>query len=414
MMLLFILMVLCLFSCEQAETPDQDLFRLNTSHLDHLYQKIEVPQQGTMGIIHIYSEYPDYTWVGDTDEGISCVDDVARAAIFYLRNYRSTAQPSQLKKGIELLNFILHMQAANGYFYNFIFSDLSINRDGITSKPQPNWWSWRAFWAFGEAIEMLDPEHPICQKITLSRHKLIDAIIKDFDPELVDSFQIISGLNIPRWLPAESAADQAALLILGLVKSDDYRIKSTRIILQRLIDGIKKMQVNNGEAFPHGAFLSWQNTWHAYGNSQSYALLTASSSYQDSSALSAALREIDYFYNELIENTFSHFQVKKTSSNFEAYNTALYPQIAYNIRPIIWACIEAGKITGEDKYSLMAHKMSQWFVGNNIAGTVMYDSGSGRCFDGINGEGKINKNSGAESTIEALLAIQELSTIAKL
>ena len=40
-----------------------------------------------MAIIHIYSNYPDYAYVGDDDEGIACIDDAARAAIFYLEYY---------------------------------------------------------------------------------------------------------------------------------------------------------------------------------------------------------------------------------------------------------------------------------------------------------------------------------------
>jgi len=38
----------------------------------------------------------------------------------------------------------------------------------------------------------------------------------------------------------------------------------------------------------------------------------------------------------------------------------------------------------------------------------MYDSATGRCFDGIRGASEINRNSGAESTIEALMALVEL------
>jgi hypothetical protein len=38
----------------------------------------------------------------------------------------------------------------------------------------------------------------------------------------------------------------------------------------------------------------------------------------------------------------------------------------------------------------------------------MYDPQTGRCFDGINDKENINKNSGAESTIEALLTLIEV------
>ncbi|NOY79333.1 MAG: hypothetical protein GXO76_15885, partial [Calditrichaeota bacterium] len=49
-----------------------------------------------------------------------------------------------------------------------------------------------------------------------------------------------------------------------------------------------------------------------------------------------------------------------------------------------------------------------WLLGNNPAGAVMYDSKTGRCFDGIVAKETINRNSGAESTIEALLTLQAL------
>ncbi|MHB1688993.1 MAG: hypothetical protein ACYCVH_16700, partial [Ignavibacteriaceae bacterium] len=52
---------------------------VNTSHLDHLYQEINVNGK-EMGIIHIYANYPDYKYVDAPGEGIACVDDAARAA----------------------------------------------------------------------------------------------------------------------------------------------------------------------------------------------------------------------------------------------------------------------------------------------------------------------------------------------
>jgi hypothetical protein len=38
----------------------------------------------------------------------------------------------------------------------------------------------------------------------------------------------------------------------------------------------------------------------------------------------------------------------------------------------------------------------------------MYFPENGKCFDGINSESELNKNSGAESTVEALLALLEI------
>ena len=128
---------------------------INTAHLDSLYEEINVdnktisqtPSPRRVGIIYIYSEYPDYKWVGDTDEGIACIDDAARAVVFYLEHSKFYGNESSLIKAKKLLEFIMHMQADNGFFYNFIFDDYSINGDHKNSINEPNWWSWRAMWA---------------------------------------------------------------------------------------------------------------------------------------------------------------------------------------------------------------------------------------------------------------------------
>jgi hypothetical protein len=43
-----------------------------------------------------------------------------------------------------------------------------------------------------------------------------------------------------------------------------------------------------------------------------------------------------------------------------------------------------------------------------VAGAAIYDPATGRCFDGIRDSTTINKNSGAESTIEALGTLLEV------
>jgi hypothetical protein len=52
--------------------------------------------------------------------------------------------------------------------------------------------------------------------------------------------------------------------------------------------------------------------------------------------------------------------------------------------------------------------LTAWFFGNNPAAMQMYDPKTGRGFDGILSATEINRNAGAESTIEALYAILEV------
>ena len=83
------------------------------------------------------------------------------------------------------------------------------------------------------------------------------------------------------------------------------------------------------------------------------------------------------------------------------------PQIAYGFNSIYRGLRLLAEITGETIYFQRSEEVFLWFKGNNIANTPMYIPDKGRCFDGINGYSSINTNSGAESTIECLLAIQE-------
>ena len=49
-----------------------------------------------------------------------------------------------------------------------------------------------------------------------------------------------------------------------------------------------------------------------------------------------------------------------------------------------------------------------WFFGANAAGVPAYDPATGRTIDGISGDGVVNPNSGAESTIHGLLTMLAL------
>jgi len=67
--------------------------------------------------------------------------------------------------------------------------------------------------------------------------------------------------------------------------------------------------------------------------------------------------------------------------------------------------LAAGHATGKSVYRELGGLAASWFLGNNPAGAPMYDASTGVVYDGIGSDGSINRNSGAESTIEGLLAL---------
>lgn len=402
-------LVLVITSCFYSKAISQPSFEVNKSHLDYLFEEIQIDGK-EMAIIHIYSDYPDYTYVGDDDEGIACVDDAARAAIFYLEYYKAYNDSTSLDKFNKLVEFVLHMQAENGFFYNFIWEDRSINKTYKTSVSEPNWWSWRALWALMEYTKQYkDLYDDKAVRVNESIGKTITAIKQLIPKEKITI--LVDGIEFPQWLPLQFASDQAALLVIIL--SDYYKNscdKEIRDYLESLVHGITMMQIKDPECEFNGAFLSWQNIWHAWGNSQAYALLKAYKVLIDEKIKTSALLELNNFYERLIESDFlNYFKVKKHNDKIEIVESNKYSQIAYNIRPMVYALLEAYSITLDSSYATKAGQAAQWFVGRNPARVVMYNPHNGIFYDGIESENLINKNSGAESTIEGLLSLLKIS-----
>jgi hypothetical protein len=407
---IFMISMLLLPGCTDKSTSHRiSCGELNMSHLEYLYSEVNLLNGTKGGIIHIYSEYPEYEYNIEPKEGFTCIDDVARAVVLLSGcdddKSRRSVQPILDK----MMDFILYMQSDSGYFYNFIWHDGSINKTYRTSKAVPDWWSWRAFLAMEEYAGLGKKN---AAKIERASLKLADRIFEDLitaDRSVIE----IEGVSVPTWLPGKTAADQAGDLILALEKyyrrTNDSRAPE---LIEQLAEGILVMQVGDSLNFPYGAFLSWQNIWHAYGNIQAYALLRAGTLLKNNRYIEKALVEVDHFYPWLIQNNYlNYFTIHGIDGKYTITEQAKFPQIAYGIRPMVFACTEAYRITGKEKYLVMAEKAAGWLAGKNIANRMMWDPATGRGFDGIINEKEINMNSGAESTIEALLVLQALEEL---
>lgn len=406
-------LIFCLLivSCSILNCQDSKSAKIiiNHTHLDQLYEEIVVDNT-TMAIIHIYSEYPNYKWVDDDDEGIACIDDVARAAIYYAEDFRLNGSLESYDKTKKLVEYILYMQSDNSFYYNFIFPDYTINKEHQNSINEPGWWSWRALWALVETYKVIEIKDEITAK---KMSKQIYSTVKAIKAEMVmtdDEFEI-SGIKLPTWLPHKSASDQAALLVISLSRySTIFEDDSVIPIIKKLSNGIAMMQIQDKSFSYDGAILSWQNVWHGWGNSQSYALLIAYEITKEANYLETALYEIDNFYTRIkTKKMLNEFSVSKTEQKYNLEKDLKFSQIAYSIRPMIFATLKAYEITEEAKYSELAGAIASWFFCNNISGYKMYYEDSGLCYDGIISETEVNKNSGAESTIETLLSFQKIS-----
>ena len=170
------------------------------------------------------------------------------------------------------------------------------------------------------------------------------------------------------------------------------------------------MQQGDTAKFPYGAFLSFENGWHAYAADQAYALQRVGKQLNKPDWITAARKEIDNFYPYLLKEGFlESFSVEARDGGLVLLQSSKFPQIAYGIRPMIWATMEAYDQTKDAKYLALAKQIYGWFGGKNVASTVMYDPATGRGYDGLLSNTRINQNAGAESTIESLWAVQKFN-----
>jgi hypothetical protein len=400
-----VLLIACISAGCGQNDPDNHFSFVNTTHLDHLYEEVVLDEK-PMAIIHIYANYPDYVWADVPEEGTACVDDVARAVIFYLFHFEVSGDSTSLKKAKKLLNFLCYMQAENGLFNNFIYADLSVNTTRENSLAKPDWWTWRAIWAMAESLTFFketDPGLTLTLKSSIERtFSFIDLILSSY-PHI----QKLNGLNLPRWLPYENAADQASVLQLALLAYyRHYPEPAVQAKIMKINAGLMAMQMMEDKSAARGVFLSWKNTWHDWGNCQAIALLGSGQIFGDQNFIKAGLMEVDFFHPYLLKHGYlCRFELRVEDTDVILMNEKKFPQIAYGIRPLVWANLSAYQLTKNEKYIHQAAEIACWFFGKNDSGKLIYNPDTGRCFDGIDDAGKINKNAGAESTIEALLTL---------
>jgi hypothetical protein len=373
----------------------------NLAHLDSLCEDVVVNGQPCT-IVHIYADAPNYAWTDASGEGVACIDDVARAAVVYMKAYEGGYDVS-LDRINRLLRFVLVLQADDGEFYNFVNADMSINKIGVTSKKDFAFWAARGYWALGYGYRFFR------NRDAQFAEELETAFLKCTGPIdnlliMYDKFVEKNGRRYPQWLMIEFGSDATSELLLGItsyLQEKPHPQLAERA--RKLADGILAMQVRD-HAKMNGAIESWPGWWHAWGNTQVQALAELALILDDSILADAVQSSADFFLGRLAAGKM--FSVY----NFEENEFTDYPQIAYDIRTTSLGLIGAYKVTGDENYASLAGLSASWLTGNNIAKASLYDKKSGRIYDGIDKRG-VNQNSGAESTIEGLYILLEVEKV---
>lgn len=346
--------------------------------------------------IALYAAAPDYqptpSPLRDGSEGVAALDDAARAAVVYLRSYEETGEARVRDEAHGLLRFIVAMEQGDGEFINFIDGHGRPNRSASTSRKSMSYWAARSIWALGEAVRVFGYRDPhLLQGLRVPLDRAVARMARD-----VDAGRLIGGST------TATAEALLGLLALQLAEPDSERAR----LAARTAELLVPLAHGSPGVAPWGARVERPDaSWHAWGARSTVALARAGVVLDRPDLVDAARQEADALWARFL-------LAGQVPSDVAPDGTARwFPQIAYGISPIVEGYLALAEATGERQYAVLAGLVAGWFFGANPAGVAMYDDATGRTFDGIDGPGpeQVNRNAGAESTIEALLALQAVA-----
>jgi multiple sugar transport system substrate-binding protein len=368
---------------------------ISLEHLQHLGLDAVVNGR-PVRVVALYAEAPDYRPTPsperDGSEGIASLDDAARAAVVYLRAFEMTADQRAHDEALGLLSFVVAMEQGDGEFVNFIDTRGRPNRTAPSSRKSMSYWGARGVWALGEAARVLGTER--VNAMNGARGALERAVTRI--AREIDAGRLIGG--------SATATSEALLGILALNEAEP----SSRLVglATRMGELLVPLSWGSLTTPPWGARVDRASaTWHAWGSRSTDALARASVVLNRPEFLVAAKQEADALWARFLLAGQVPWEVAPNGA------ATWFPQIAYGVSPIVEGYLTLAEATGDHRYAAFAGLTAGWFVGANPAGVSMYDEKTGRTFDGIDGPSaaQVNRNSGAESTIEALLALQRVT-----
>ena len=411
----------------------------NLSHLDYLGDIVRPPAQAGHTTYRIVEEPELHTlWTyaepnadgtyrrvggGSFDattntwgQGAFNTDDMTRAAVVYIRHWRQFHDLHSRRAAYELLRTVAYMQtvttdARRGNFVLWMQPDGTLNPSAMpTELPDPSdsgpsYWLARSIWAYGEGYEAFRTKDAAFAAFLKSRMNLaLDALDRQVLVRY-GQYDLLDGLRVPAWLIVDGAdaSSEAAYGLSAYVRAAPRDARARRD-LYRLADGMAQMHVGpNYRVWPFGAVLPWarsRSDWHAWGDQMSGSLATAGDVLGEPRFVQAAVDEVGVFT--------SHLLAQGGAEQGWLPSPAERAQIAYGADATLQNLLRTADATGRGGFRQLAAIQGAWYFGNNRSGVDMYDPATGRTFDGLEADGRINHNSGAESTIHGLLSMLAL------
>jgi hypothetical protein len=351
---------------------------------------------------------------GEYSQGAFNTDDISRAAVVYLRHYRQTGSRDSRTKAYQLLRAVAYLQTTSGP--NRGRSVLWMQADGALnpsaepvelpdpSDSGPSYWQARTLWALGEGYAAFRTSDPAFARFLADRLRLSVAALDRDVLSRYGKYRVADGRRVPAWLIV-NGADATAEAVLGLAAYSRVARgdSSARRALARFAEGIAAMAEGGRQQWPYGAILPWaesRSMWHAWSSQTGAALAIAADALHRPRLARPAIAEATTFDPTLL--------TAGGADNGWLPTPTERVQIAYGVDSRVQSLLAVADTTRTPLAAQLAGLHAAWFFGANRAGEPMYDPATGVTFDGLEADGRINRNSGAESTIHGLLTMLAL------
>ncbi|SDH21513.1 hypothetical protein [Microbacterium sp. 77mftsu3.1] len=341
-------------------------------------------------------------------QGAYNADDITRAAVVYIRHWELTGDDDSRDTAYELLRSVAYFQTTDGPDAGNVV--LWMQPDGTfnpspepvelpdPSDSGPSYWLARTLWALGEGYAAFKDEDPAFAAFLDDRFDLSLGALNRQVLSRYGTWTVSDGKRVPAWL-ITNGADASAEAVLGLaarVAASPDRASATA--LRQLAKGIAAMSDGSTREWPYRAVLPWAESpaiWHAWGSQMPAALAAASIVLKDRALARPAVADATSFTTTLLtaggpDNGWNPSPVDRV-------------QIAYGADSRVQSLLGVADATGSEGFEDLAAMQAAWFFGANHAGQRMYDPATGVTYDGLQPDGTVNRNSGAESTIHGLL-----------
>lgn len=350
---------------------------------------------------------------GHWSQGAFNADDIARTAVVYLRHWRQTGDASSRERAFEVLRSLTYLQTTTGPNAGNVVlwqqPDGTLTPSATPAElPDPSdsaesYWLARTVWALGEGYAAFKSADPQFAAFLQARLKLAVTSLAGQSLAKYGRYDVADGARVPAWL-ITGGADASAEAVLGLTAytraaPDDGAAAGA---LAKLTEGIAAMSAGSAGQWPFGAILPWNQSrtlWHAWGGMTAAAVADASKQLKRPDLLAAAVRDSAQFTPQLLaaggpDNAWSPVPGEA--------------QIAYGVDSRIEGLVATAKAADAPGLIDVAAVAAGWYFGANRSGKPAYDPATGTAIDGIETDGRINPNSGAESTIHTLLSMLTL------